>query len=179
MATAKFDITESSEEFAVFIEDSLKQAARRAILGACLRVVQKISTEVIPAEPKPPIDRRVYAAGWRAKAIPNGALIQNTVPYSSVIERGAKAENIKVGKKMIDALTEWVMRKGLVGAGKGAAANDARAEARKIAWAIAMSMKKRGIFDGGEGLHILAKALKGFQEIFRKELGVEIKREYG
>ncbi len=88
---------------------------------------------------------------------------------AGIIEDGARAENIKVGKIMIDALEAWVKRKGI---GKG------EMEPRQIAWAIAISMKKRGIFNGGKGLKILAKAVVGIDRWFAEELKREIEREF-
>ncbi len=154
-------------------------AAERAILASALAVVAKIVNVVIPAEPRQPVDRGAFRAGWRAKAVSKGAQITNTMPYSEVIEYGARAENIKIGRKMIEALAEWVLRKGLVGKGKGKAGKiAAKAAAIGMAWAIAQSMKKKGIFNGGTGLRVLEKGLKGIEEIFARELKTEIGREY-
>lgn len=168
MPAIKIDISEA-DKLARELGIDIDKIARRAILSTAHRVVQKITTVTIPAEPRPPIDRRVYAAGWGAKPTSDGAMIQNTVPHAGIIEDGARAENIKVGRAMIDALEAWVKRKGI---GKG------EMTPRQVAWAVAMSMKKRGIFNGGKGLKILAKAVKGLEVIFAEELKREIEREF-
>ncbi len=169
---------EQSEEVGRQLGLLIDGAARRAVLGAANRIVQRITTVVIPAEPRPPIDRRVYAAGFRAKPIPEGALLENTVPWASIVEEGARAENIKVGRKMIDALAEWVIRKRMVGVNAGGKKNvDVKAEARRIAWAIAMTMKKNGIFNRGKGLKIVEKGLKSLEAFFVDELKTELARE--
>jgi hypothetical protein len=155
-------------EFGLWLDKTMHDAAKAAMLSTALRIVQIITTEIIPAEPRPPVDRGAFRAGWKAKAIEGGAEITNTMPYASIIEYGAKAENIKIGRKMIEALTEWVRRKGLAGPEPG--------DASRIAWAIAQSMAKRGIFNEGQGLHVLDKAMKNAQKIIDEEYARELKR---
>ncbi len=145
-----------------------------------MRVLQHITTVVIPAEPRQPVDRGAYRAAWKVKKEPDGATITNTLPYAAVIEYGARAENIKIGRAMIDALAAWVLRKGLVGkGGRGKAAKaSAQKEAVGMAWAIAKKMKKRGIYNGGKGLRVLEKAMTIVKTAFADELKREIEREY-
>lgn len=170
MATRTFDISES-EELAKYIKGCTEAGAKRAVLSAAMRVVQRITTDIIPALPRPPVDRGAYRAGWHARALPKGAEISNSMPYASVIEYGARPEHIKIGRAMIEALTGWVKRKGIVkGRGK-----DADAEATSMAWAIAIAMKKKGIYNGGKGLRVLEKALKHLPRILKEEF----KREMG
>lgn len=180
MSTVKFDISEA-EEVARYLGISIEKVANRAILATANRVVQHITTVIIPREPRQPVDRGAYRAAWKAKkANDGGAWVYNAMPYAAVIEYGAKAENIKIGRAMIIALTGWVLRKGLVKpGGRGAKAKAAaNAEATRVAWAIAMSMKARGIFNGGKGLRVLEKALKIVKHAFAQELKTEIEREY-
>lgn len=162
------------------ISDELKKAARRAALSACARTVQIIVTELIPGENPQPVFDAHYKQAWRAEPHDMGADVVNTIPYASVIEYGARAENIKIGKAMIEALTEWVRRKGLVGPRPRTA--KARAtqedEARQVAWAIAVSMKQKGIFNRGgkKGLRIAERASKRIGKIFLEEFARERKR---
>lgn len=152
--------------------DKLEADVRKTILAGLLsagyRLVSHIQNVVIPNEPRIPVDRGIYRAGWRVLPIPNGAYVHNTTPYAGIIEEGVKGENVKPGKAMIDALTVWVLRKGLVKKkGRGVSANAAaEQEARAVAWAIAMSMQKKGIFDKGQGLHILKKATDAMLKSF-------------
>jgi hypothetical protein len=164
----RFDITET-EALRRRLQGVTEGAAKRALLGAAERVVQHITTDVIPSEPVPPVDRGAYRAGWRARKIPGGAEIVNTLPYAAIIEYGARAGNIKVGWKMITALTGWVKRKGI--------ARDKRPEA--VAWAIAQSMRKKGIYNGGKGLRILGKALKKLRGFLAEEIKRELKKGTG
>src|ERR1019366_772147 len=96
------------------LEGKMHKAALRGLLSAAHRTVSVIVTEIIPREERAPVDRGVYRAGWRARKLDDGALVYNNTPHAGIIEHGARAENIKVGKRMIDALTEWIVRKGLV-----------------------------------------------------------------
>ena len=177
MSSRKFDISEV-EEVGRYLNLSLEKIAKRAILGMANRIVNRIITVIIPKEPRQPVDRGAYRAAWRAKKDPEGAVITNSMPYSSVIEYGARAENIKIGRAMIEALAKWVLRKGLVAKGKGAAGKArATAEATSAAWAIARSFQKKGIFNG-KGLRILEKAMAHADEDFAEELRREIGREY-
>lgn len=188
MPTMKFDISEA-EELARQLGFSIDKAANRAVLSLALRVVQHITTYVIPREEPQPVDRGAYRAGWRAKREPDGATIKNTLPYAGVIEFGARAEHIKIGKKMIDALEAWVLRKGIglsrtppQGKMTRKEMKAARQkEARKVAWAIAVAMLKKGIFnrqDERGGLRVLEKGLKIAKHAFADELRREIEREY-
>jgi hypothetical protein len=168
MTAVKFD---DPEEFGKWLGKKMERVAQKAVLAVAHRVVNKITTQVIPAESPQPVDRGAYRAAWRARKADGGAMISNTMPYASVIEYGARAENVKIGRAMIDALAAWVKRKGLVGKGSS------KAEARSLAWAIATTMKKKGIFNrGSKGLRILEKALKGVEKLFGEELAREIRR---
>jgi hypothetical protein len=154
------------------LEGKLNKAAKRGLFSAAQRVVSVIQNEIIPSEPRVPVDRGIYRAGWRARVIPDGALVYNGTPAAAVIEDGGRAENVKVGRAMINALAEGVVRKGLTGAAK----NEEKAQAgRQIAWAIAQSMKKKGIF-GGVGLGIMRKARARIPELIDEEVRAEIKR---
>lgn len=161
----KFDISEAPA-----LKEALKRAfdkaAKRGALAAGIKVVNHIQTVVIPGEPVPPVDRGIYRASWRATSAPYGADVANATSYAPIVEYGARAENIKPGRKMIDALSEWAHRKGI---GDGS---------RNIAWAIARSMQKRGIFNRGKGLRILEKALRLAPQFLRDEIARELKKEF-
>lgn len=177
MTTMRFDISQHVE-IKRWIDKGMQQAAKRASLATAMRLVQYIQTVLIPAADPAPVFDRHYASGWRAEPTRTGADVYNDIPYASIIERGARAENIKIGKKMIDALTEWVRRKGLTGDRKPTKGNiDA---ARSIAWAIATSMKATGIFNRNDqkGLRIAEKASKMAPAFFIEELRTEMGREF-
>lgn len=157
-----------------FLSDSMEKAALNAVHAAALRVVSDIQTRIIPAESPQPVDRRVYRGAWRVNRIAKGAEIVNNSPHSVFIEYGVRPENVKPGRKMIDALAAWVKRKGIAKVG---------GTERNIAFAIAQSMRKKGIFNrrgtGDEGgLRILEQGLKEIDRYIPRELGKAIKKAF-
>lgn len=167
--------------FQEWIRKGCVDGAKRGALSAAMRGVEIITTELIPGENPPPIFMRAYAAGWRAEATLTGADMVNTVPYASIVEWGARPENIKIGKAMIEALTNWVLVKGLVGKTTTKNRAEQTVQARQVAWAIALHMKKVGIFNrnGNQGLRIGERALKRVREFIGPEIKREIQRELG
>jgi len=163
-------------ELGKWLEGGFADGARRGLLSAAFRGLGVIQNELIPHEDPQPVDVGAYRAAWQVDVGDGGAVaLVNTLPYAGVIEYGARAENIKVGRKMIDALAAWVTRKGLVGRGNG---KDLEAEARSTAWAIAMAMKQRGIFNrnGRKGLRIGERAVKRIGEFLPEEIRREVTR---
>lgn len=158
---------EDTDAFEAWLKDSFQAGARAGMVSACARIVSDIVSRIIPSEPRIPVDRGVYRAGWQFEVTEEGADVYNATPQAPIIEWGARAENIKIGKTMIDALAEWVVRKGIA----------SRAEARSVAWAIAKSMQKKGIFNAnGKGLRILEKALVNAPMFIEEEVAREIGR---
>ena len=156
------------------LEGRLHEAALRGLLAAALRTKAHIITSVIPQEPRVPVDRGIYRAGWQVQKLNNGAYIYNPTPHASIIEDGARAENIKIGAAMIQALIAWVKRKGLTTSKKGTSAW--AGEAESIAWAIAKNMQKNGIFNKGHGLGIMRKARTAIPRFITEEVTRELKR---
>lgn len=140
-----------------------REAGIRGVQSAATRAVQLIQIQIIPATIPQPVDRGIYRAGWRFVFLSDGALILNVEPHAPHIEFGVRAANVKVGRKMIAALTEWVVRKKLAPAGK---------EAVSAAWAIAKSMQKKGIY--GTGLRVLERTKALLPEIIREEVSREV-----
>lgn len=219
------------EKIAREMSSKIVTAFRNAGLSTIVRAAEVMRTELIPQNlPRQPVDRGIYQAGWRLDtgAMPKEVSLVNTVLYAPIIEYGARAANIKVGKKMLDALTEWVVRKGIVrtkiktggGGRKSKSHAEAKkaslidksnelmnllsmlegevkqkridaptvknekgqhsikavsnAEARQTAWAIAMSMKKHGIFNQGKGYRLAEQLAKRLPAMFRVELRDEL-----
>lgn len=172
-----FDISQRAE-LAKVVAAEVQKKARLGAYSAALRLLGHIKAVVIPATPSevtgahPPVDRGLYRAAWATTRTDGGGDVYNPLPYAPIIEWGARAANIKIGKVMIDALTEWVLRKGLV-SGKS---KDAASEARGVAFAIANAMRKRGIFDGGKGLRVMERAMKKAPQFVREEIARELAR---
>lgn len=153
------------------LEGKMHDAALKGVRSAGQRLVAHVQ-EVVDAEPRKPVDKAIYRGAWRAKQVPNGSLVYNDAPHASIVEDGVRAENVKVGRKMIDALADWVDRHGMVrDVGKAGRA----AAARSVAFAIANSMKVRGIF-GGTGLKIFHKANAATPRFLEEEIQRELRK---
>jgi hypothetical protein len=150
---------------------------RRGILSAAFRGLGVIQNEIIPAEKPQPVDVGAYRAAWHVEATDRGADLVNSLPYASVIEHGARPENVKIGRKMIEALAEWARRKGFAPAAIPKGGDPAKAY-EGVAWAIATAMKRRGIFnrDGVQGLHVADKAIARIRGFLQEEVTREINR---
>ena len=116
----------------------VRAAAFRGLVLAGVRGLQKLQIQILPRRIPQPVDRGVYRAGWKLRIGPDYVEIYNDSPIASIIEDGVRAKNVKVGLALLEALSGWVMRKGL--------SKDSK-EARSIAWAVARNMQKRGIFN--------------------------------
>lgn len=187
----KFSIKQSGE-FIKATEEKIQSAQKRALLAAGYRLTNHIVNVTIPAEPRMPVDRGIYRGGWRVRRVPKevAVLVYNVAPHAGIIEEGVPANNVKISKAMIDALTSWVLRKGIV---KKTRSKKSKIEARQVAWAIAQSMRQKGIFQqapqgilgsflsklgfrGKGGLRILAKAARNAPHFIAEELRREMKR---
>lgn len=152
------------------------QARAKVGLGlysAAVKGVGVIVSQIIPSRIPQPVDRGVYRAGWRSGPIMKGGAIVggeiwNSETHAAFIEAGVRPENIRISRAMLNALAEWAQRKGFV--------PDAK-QAQSMAWAIARSMKKRGIFGNGKGLGILAELMsKRMPAIAETEITAELRR---
>lgn len=155
-----------SEVFARWLREQLVSATKRAAFSTATRLVGVIQNELIPNASPPPVFDGHYRSAWRPTRTADGADVVNDIPYAPIIEYGARPENIKIGREMIDALEEWVRRKGI------AAGEDSRG----VAWAIAQTFKKKGIFNGGKGLRIAEQARKRISDILAEEVKREVAR---
>jgi hypothetical protein len=139
-----------------------------------------------------PVDRGTYRAGWHFRKTAGGADIYNAEPVALFIEHGVRAGNVKPGRAMIAALTEWVIRKRLVTTVKIKARglapatrkqlqqDDLHARATQVAWAIARGMQKRGIFNRpNPGLGIMAELNRNYLPgIIRTEVAFALSQEF-
>jgi hypothetical protein len=131
------------------LKAEIHQAAFRGLVMAGMRGFQILMTRIIPRRLPPPIDRGTYRAGWKYRVDSISFEIYNDEPHAVFIEEGVRGKNVKPGRAMIEALAAWAQRKGLASNPK---------EAHQVAFAIAMSMRKAGIFNNGpfkNGLGIL------------------------
>jgi hypothetical protein len=164
------------------LKKTIHTAAMQGVVSAAFRIVGIIQNEIIPEEKPQPVDQGAYRAGWIVGYTAKGADVYNVAPHAPIIEFGARASNIKIGRAMIEALSEWVVRKGLVAKSAGnIQASALENEAQRAAWAIAMSMKKRGIFnrEGNAGLGVLKKAKLRIPAVLAEEVAAEIREALG
>lgn len=183
MATFRLDEVEG--RYLNQLSATMRDAAMRGLHSAALRTVQHIQIEIIPSITPEPVGRGAYKAGWHVEPLPNGYVVVNNLLQAVFIEHGVRAENVKIGRKLIDALTEWVRMKGIgatVKTTKGGLKKVVKAtqeEARGIAWAIAKNMKKVGIFNKGNGWNVLGRANKMAPQFIREEVAREMKKQFG
>lgn len=154
------------------IRNRLRSASIRGVQSTAVRIVEYIKTDVIPSiTPHPPFDLGFYSAGFIVWPHDTGADIINRTPYAGVIESGARAANIKVGAEMITNLAMWVKRKGIPLELRPGMDEDKAAT--KVAFGIAESFKKNGIFRQGKGLRIMAHAMRKLEEFATEEINTE------
>lgn len=144
----------------------LRAAAVRGLQRAALRGLAEIKARIIPSRTPQPVDRGVYRAGWNVELLSDGAAIYNPLPYAAMIEYGVKPGNVRIGAAMIQALSEWVVRKGLASS----------ADAIRVAWRVARALQRKGIHGGGAGLGILKELEEGVLPRYAEE---EVAREIG
>ena len=151
------------------LADQMRKAALRGLQSAALRTQQEIVLRIIPSRSPKPVDRAAsgYLGAWRTYPIPEGAVIENPETHAAFIEYGVRAENVKIGRRMIQALMEWFIRKGYAGP----------AGAKEAAWGLAKAMQRRGIFNQGQGFGILKEAVeKHVPKFIQEEIAREIAR---
>lgn len=158
-----------------------KQATINGIQAAVIRLHQIILTVYIPMTNPNPVDRGLYRAGWTVDLLPNGAKLRNYVPWALFIEYGVLPKNVKASKKMIQALAEWILRKGFARkmvmdkkSGKPTMIKDKDAQALAMAYAISTIMKKKTGIHGKTGRKILEKCIGSF---WYSMLEAEVQRE--
>lgn len=158
-----------------------RAAAERGLFAAAVRAVGYIQAEVIPSLTPVPTARGVWRAAWRAEKTEGGARFFNDAPHAPFIEDGVRGQNVKIGRAMIQALAEWVRMKGIGGrqtVGKSGRAKFTKAtadEALSIAWAIAKTLQRKGIFNSGEGFGVMKKAREQLPRFVREEVLRELR----
>ena len=169
MSTRTIKLADAEKYFGQKLGPAMIKGAKRGLVSAAARATQEVVTKIIPQLIPSPVDRGTYKAGWDYGEDSDGAWFGNMSPHAPLLEWGVRAKNVRVSRAMIDALTEWVKRKGL---GSGVIA-------RRIAFAIATSQKMRGVFNKGKGFRVLDKIGKRLPHIIEVEVRREIEREIG
>jgi len=184
----EIDIRETAKVKSIF-KELFAGSLNSALLSAAYKVQQLIVSELIPETTPTPVDRGLYRAAWRVRSgVEDGqtfAEIVNDVigGYGTFIEYGVKSDRVRPGKAMHEALTEWVIRKGLTAGRQVMSDGSTRKknkttqsfEASSMAYAIMMKLKENGIFDHGAGLKIAQRAKARVPAIVMEELRAAVK----
>jgi hypothetical protein len=166
------------------LENDVREAAFKGLVSAAHRTVEHIVADVIPSfGDRMPVDRGAYRAGWRVQPVKGEGkvVVSNASHQAVVIEDGVRAGSVKPSRKFIEALAKWVRRKGIGGrtvvsaSGRERRVKASNAEATAIAWAILMSMKRRGIF-GPKGLGVLRIAERRVPQFIKDEVEAELQK---
>ena len=161
-----------ANKIAAYLKGELVARRKKGIHSAALLTVREIQTRIIPNLKPTPVDRGTSRAGWRAETTEDGADVVNTVPQTLFIDQGVPAASVKIGRAMITALAEWARRKGMLGKG----AKRGSEEGESVAWGIAMNMRKRGIFQKGQGFQFVAVARAFFVKSAKEEIEKELSK---
>ena len=178
MVATVISLNDAGAHVSGILTEAIKKGAMNGLYSAALRMVQEIQTVTIPQAVPEPVQRGVYKAGWKAHREADGASYDNPLPYAAIIEFGVRPQNVKVSRKMLLALTEWVKIKGFAKGG----------DATRMAWAVATAMASsvktsrgvqagggKGIFKG-TGLRIMEKANKNLAQFVKEEVAREVER---
>ena len=115
MAQTVWKLNEA-QQMLTLVGKEMREAASRGLLSAAHRAVEHIVSDIIPGLEHPPVDRGHYRASWRAKRDgPSAAVVESISPYAPMIEWAIRPGRLHPGRKVIDALAEWVKRKRLGG----------------------------------------------------------------
>lgn len=112
--------------------------ARKAMIKAAYDGQSEI-LDVISKMERPPVDLGMYRKGWKVGRRKDGAELENSVPYASVIEEGARPHWAP-----LQPLIEWVTRKGLMG-NKTRSFELIKARTQKLAKAGKVSKTRGGV----------------------------------
>jgi hypothetical protein len=162
------DLDQAESHFAS-LQGKAKEAALRGLVSAGVRTLQEIVLRIIPSRSPKPVDRAAagYLGGWKTYPVPDGAIVENLETHAAFIEWGVKASDVRIGRRMILALSQWGVRKGYVTA----------EESLSFAWALAKRMQQRGIFNGGIGFRILEEAInKHIPKFIEEEIAKELEK---
>ena len=159
----------------------MRDQAIKGVRMAATRGLQTVQAVIIPSRTPQPVDRGVYRAGYKVVSTKDGADILNDDPIAGIIENGVRASNVKIGRKLLEALAQWAIRKGIVKIKRPKAVRGWNGythppalwdEAMSVAWAIAKKAKQGKGFHNqrpGGGLKIQEQLNKSFLPRYVRE----------
>jgi hypothetical protein len=156
------------------------QAAIRGLQSAGVKFTAAMKTEFIPRSGLRRY-RGIYAASWKSMKLVDGVMIYSDAPHAPLIEYRVRP-GMKIGRRLIEALLEWVTKLKVANTryrtkkGKVRVHRATETERRRLAWAIAMSMQKRGMWQP-IGLRIFTRALTRLPKYVHEEIRREMLRK--
>jgi hypothetical protein len=157
-----FRLEDAGVKIQAFFNTKVRTAAIKGLQSAAVEMHRDIVSSYIPASGLQRF-RGIYAGSWKTKMLPDGAIVFSTAPHAPIIEYGRRA-GAPIGRKMIDELAHWVKVHGLA---------QTATEVRQIAFAIALSIQRRGMWMPN-GLRILEKACANIQARINKHVAAEM-----
>lgn len=128
-------LDDAARTFGRKVSEEMKAAAMRGLLSAAKRMCGIIVFKYIPGAKPQPVDRGAFKAAWGSGQEGDGAYYDNVAPHAPFVEYGVRAGASRPGRKMIRAIADWAIRKGIAD----------KQNAIQVAFAIAHSIKARGI----------------------------------
>ena len=136
------------------------KAARKGALAGAYRAIPIIHKAVGAAPPANPrgigvggaVNTGFYKRAWKAERTAEGARVYNTAPYASIIESGRRPGKMPP----LETIVRWAMRRMTI----------SEKEARRIAYPIALAIKKRGL----TGRKVLKRAQPLIYQAFTQEV---------
>lgn len=143
-----------------------------ALVDAAMQIRARVEVEIaattVRGQSRQPVDVGVYAAGWRAQRTPTGAVVGNAVPHAVWIEIGRRP-----GPVSVEAIAQWVRRKGLhlslmpqalrkakASSPKGTSRKQLKVQAEDAAVkSLAFAISKKLAAEGYEPRHVLRRAV--------------------
>lgn len=135
----------------------LNQAVKRGVVSGAYRSVALLQQRSRSVDA---VNTGAYLRAWKSSATSFGAVVFNDRPYAGVIEQGRRPGATMPPTR---AIAQWAQRKLGLGA----------EEARAVSFAIARSIKEKGI----DGRQVLEGATEDIRELAGEEIDREIKVE--
>lgn len=170
-----------------------QRAIQRGMIKAgaqAITILHEKTETAPPASPRGSVGAfsdGTYKRGWKVSGGPgpNSFRTFNTVPYAPIIEygrrpggwspRGGRRGRSSGGtSQYIQALSRWILRKGLVGKLKPNGSRSRASQERQItsmAFAIAKSIANRGL----QPRYVLTRSIRPIQEAIVKQIRQECK----
>ncbi len=174
---------------AILIEKQTNSGRRQRVFRAAAVIAAQRTRTALVA--KTPTDMGIMRNAWKVvRKADTEVRIENLAPHAGIIERGARPHGVNAAG--VQALREWVIRKGLVtysrGPGRGkegparlvsitkkqAASERYSAEVEAIVWGIVKKLKEKGQKGLFIARNLVPDATKWLGYEFLRQLQIEL-----